>query len=253
MEQRYLVSLDAKYSIQDEIVSIYLREIYYRETNMSLSKNFKRRIKLTILIGLIFIFISLIVIIGIDQYVTRSVKSKVFYSLENIPFNNVGLLLGTAKMLSNRHSNLYYKYRIEAAVKLFKAGKIRFILVSGDNSTRRYNEPTTIKKDLEFKGISADKIYLDYAGFRTLDSVVRSKQIFGQNSITIISQQFHNERAIFIAERKGINAIGFNAEDVNTYYGFKTKLREKFARVKMVIDLVFNKQPKFLGNKIEIK
>jgi len=97
------------------------------------------------------------------------------------------------------------------------------------------------------------KINLDYAGFRTLDSVVHCKEIFGQPSITVISQPFHNERAIFIAGYKNIQAIGYNARDVNAHYGFKTRLREKFARVKMILDLVFGKSPKYLGEKVEIK
>jgi SanA protein len=110
-----------------------------------------------------------------------------------------------------------------------------------------------LKKDLIKRGIPASKIFLDYAGFRTLDSVVRCREIFGQHAVTIISQPFHNERAVFIARNKGIKAIGFNARDVNKYYGFKTQAREKLARGKMVLDLIFNKQPRFLGEKIIIQ
>ncbi len=209
----------------------------------------KKILKIGILIGIL----SLIGIFVVDRLVEKSTSDKVFNSTKEIPYNKVGLFLGTGKILSNGRINLYYKYRIEAAVKLFKAGKVDFILVSGDNSTKVYDEPSTIKEDLIKKGIPSNKIYLDYAGFRTLDSVVRSKEIFGQRSITIISQQFHNERAVYIAKRKDINAVGFNAKDVNVHYGFKTKLRERFARVKMVLDLIFGKKPKFLGKKIEIK
>lgn len=203
-------------------------------------------------IGVLIGILSLIGIFGADRLVEKSASDKVFNSTKEIPHNKVGLFLGTGKVLSNGRINLYYKYRIDAAVKLFKAGKIDFILVSGDNSTKDYDEPSTIKEDLIKKGIPSSKIYLDYAGFRTLDSVVRCKEIFGQNSITIISQQFHNERAIYIAKRKDIEAVGFNAKDVNVHYGFKTRLRERFARVKMVLDLIFGKKPKFLGEKIEI-
>jgi len=209
----------------------------------------KRIFKIGVLIGIF----SLIGIFGADRLVEKSASDKVFNSTKKIPHNKVGLFLGTGKILSNGRINLYYKYRIEAAVKLYKAGKVDFILVSGDNSTKDYDEPSTIKEDLVKKGIPSNRIYLDYAGFRTLDSVVRCKEIFGQNSITIISQQFHNERAIYIAKRKNIDAVGFNAKDVNVHYGFKTRLRERFARVKMVLDLIFGKKPKFLGDKIEIK
>ncbi len=209
----------------------------------------KRILKIGVLIGIL----SLIGIFGANRLVEKSASDKVFNSTKEIPHNKVGLFLGTGKILSNGRINLYYKYRIEAAVELFKAGKVDFILVSGDNSKKDYDEPSTIKEDLINKGIPSNKIYLDYAGFRTLDSVVRCKEIFGQNSITVISQQFHNERAIYIANRKDINAIGFNAKDVNVNYGFKTRLRERFARVKMVLDLIIGKKPKFLGEKIEIK
>jgi SanA protein len=109
----------------------------------------------------------------------------------------VGLVLGTSQYLKNGYLNWYFKYRIEATVELYKKGKIDFILVSGDNSHKNYDEPTAFKNELIKRGIPADQIYLDYAGFRTLDSVVRAKEIFGQTSITIISQKFHNERAIY--------------------------------------------------------
>lgn len=189
----------------------------------------------------------------INFIVENSARKKVFSSVEEISHNKVGLLLGTSKYVSSGRVNLYYKYRIDAAVALFKAGKIDYILVSGDNSSYSYDEPTTFKKDLEARGIPSNKIYLDYAGFRTLDSVVRSKKVFGQSSITVISQEFHNERALFLAKRKGVKAIGFNAKDVSANYGVKTQTREKFARVKMVLDLIVGVQPKFLGEAIEIK
>lgn len=188
-----------------------------------------------------------------NSLVQRKTKDSLFDSTESIPKNRVGLLLGTSKYLVDGGINQYYKYRIEAAVKLYNAGKIDFILISGDNATRQYNEPMTMRKDLIANGIPVEKIYLDYAGFRTFDSVVRSKEIFGLDSLTVISQPFHNERAIYIARSKGIYAIGFNAQEVNVYSGFKTQVREKLARVKMQLDILFGNEPKYLGKKIEIK
>jgi len=198
----------------------------------------------------------LLIIIGIiscNLYVEFSTRDKTFNNTTDIPENKVGLLLGTSKYLSNGRINLYYQYRINAAVQLYQSGKITYILVSGDNGSKYYDEPTVFKEDLVAAGIPEDKIFLDYAGFRTLDSVVRSKEIFQQESITIISQQFHNERAIAIADAKGINAVGFNAKDVSGRYGFKVRVRETLARVAMCIDLVFGTQPKFLGEKITIQ
>jgi len=192
-------------------------------------------------------------IITCNVYVELTAKGKTFNNTTEIPANNVGLLLGTGKYLTNGNINLFYKYRINAAVQLYKAGKVKYILVSGDNGSESYDEPTTFKEDLIAAGIPESKIVLDYAGFRTLDSVIRSKEIFQQENITIISQQFHNERAIAIANAKGIKAVGYNAKNVGGRNGFKVKVREMLARVAMCLDLIIGKQPKFLGKKITIK
>ena len=149
--------------------------------------------------------------------------------------------------------NQYFKYRIDAAEILFKAGKIERIVVSGDNSKKNYNEPEDMKNELIKRGISEDKIILDYAGFRTFDSIYRLKNIFGQNTFTIISQEFHNQRALYIANSLRLSAVGYNAKEVDAYNGFLTKLREKFARTKLILDLSINKKPKFLGEKVIIK
>ncbi|WP_339609074.1 ElyC/SanA/YdcF family protein [uncultured Planktosalinus sp.] len=188
-----------------------------------------------------------------DVIISAYSKDKTFDDSALIPKNKVGIVLGTSKYQKGGTINLYYQYRIDAVIELFHSGKIDFILISGDNKHQSYNEPQTIKNDLVKKGIPENKIYLDYAGFRTLDSMVRAKEIFGQESITVVSQQFHNERAVYIAEKRGVKAIGYNAKDVNLRTGFKVKLREYFARVKVFSDLLISKQPHFLGEQIEIK
>ena len=210
---------------------------------------------ITKLLALLFalLVLLLIAIIVLDFLVSVSAQGKTFDSIDELPSNQVGLLLGTSKNVRKGEINLYYQYRIDAAVELFNAGKVTHILVSGDNATLSYNEPVVIQKDLLARGVPEEKIVLDYAGFRTLDSIVRSNQVFGLSRITIITQKFHNERAIYIANRYGIDAIGFNARDVNINYGLKTQIREKFARVRMLIDLIFGVQPKFLGDLITIQ
>lgn len=212
-------------------------------------KHIKRIAKL----GFLFSLLAISSILVADKLVENTAKTKLFNSTNTISHNKVGLFLGTGKYLKSGRVNLYYQYRIEAAVELYRAKKIDFILVSGDNSSEDYDEPSTIQEDLIKSGIPENRIFLDYAGFRTLDSVVRCKEIFGQSSITVISQQFHNERAIYLAQHKNIEALGFNAKDVDVNYGFRTQLRERFARVKMILDLLFGMQPKFLGEAIEIK
>lgn len=188
-----------------------------------------------------------------NRIIKKNASSKLYTEVNEIPENDTGLLLGTSPKLKNGNNNLYFDYRILAAVKLYKAGKIKYILISGDNRKKDYNEPEEMKKALMQKGVPEKVIYLDYAGFRTLDSVVRAKEVFGLNRFTIISQRFHNERAVYLAEKNGINAIGYNAKDVEAYAGLKTNIRELFARVKMFIDLAIGKQPRFLGEKVIIE
>lgn len=195
-----------------------------------------------------------VVLILFSNYkIENGTKNLTFNSVDSIPSNKVGVVLGTSKYLNNGYVNLYYKYRLQSAYKLYSNNKIEFVLISGDNSTKEYDEPSTFKNDLIALGIPENKIYLDYAGFRTLDSMVRAKEIFGLNKFTVISQKFHNQRAIYLANNYNVQAIGYNAKNVSKRYGFKTNLREKLARVKVFIDVLFNIQPKFLGDKIEIK
>lgn len=187
-----------------------------------------------------------------NNSIKKSVQNKVFSDLNLIQKNKVGLVLGTSKYLKNGTVNLYFKYRIDATVALYKNNKIECILISGDNSKEDYDEPTDFKNELISKGIPENKIFLDYAGFRTLDSVVRAKLVFGLNNFTLISQQFHNERALYLARKNGINAIAYNAKDVPNKYGIKVKIREYFARTKVFIDILFKVKPKFIGPKIKI-
>jgi SanA protein len=200
---------------------------------------------------------TIILVLGligsIEIMVKLDTRLEIYTSVDQIPANKVGLLLGTSKYLTSGQPNLFYRYRIDAAVELFNAGKIEFILISGDNASRYYNEPETIRRDLIKKGVPSNRIFLDYAGFRTLDSIVRAREIFGQERITIISQKFHDERALFISNRRRVQAVAFTAKEVEIKSGLKTFFRERFARIKMVSDLLLNKEPKFLGEKIEIK
>lgn len=188
-----------------------------------------------------------------NYLVVQSAENKTFTSVEEIPYNRVGVVLGTSKYRRGHAPNLYFDYRIEAAVELYRAGKIDFIIVSGDNRFVDYNEPQQMMDDLIASGVPKEKIFLDYAGFRTLDSVIRAHKVFGQRKYTIISQKFHNERAIFIANKHGLDVIGYNAKDVTKSYGFKTNTREKMARVKVILDIIFGIQPKFLGEQIAVE
>lgn len=197
--------------------------------------------------------LAITAILFLNQYVVWKTKNLTFDSSTDITTKKVALVLGTSKYVGNGTTNLFYKYRIDAAVKLYTEGKIKFILISGDNGTRRYNEPKTIKADLIARGIPEEVIFLDYAGFRTLDSIVRCKKVFGETDIIVISQKFHNERAIYLAQSYDMTAIGYNATDITGRYGIRTHIREYAARVKMFIDIWVGKEPKFLGEKITIE
>ncbi|TND08338.1 MAG: hypothetical protein FD123_2369 [Bacteroidetes bacterium] len=187
------------------------------------------------------------------RWVMNKAEGKIFSNADSIPARATGLLLGTNKKLENDSANPYFSYRIEAAAALFHAGKIRHIIVSGDNHTKGYDEATDMRDALVVLGVPDSCITMGFAGFRTLDSVVRCRKVFGQNSVTIISQQFHNERALFIAAYYRMDALAFNAKDVGRNFGWRTQVREYFARVAAVFDLyVFHTAPKFLGEKINV-
>ena len=181
-------------------------------------------------------------------------QGKVYDSIEEVPERKIGLVLGCSKYLSNGRKNLYFQQRIEAAKELYFSDKVKFLLVSGDNSTKYYDEPTTMKKDLIALGVPGNKIYCDYAGLSTLDSVVRTKEVFKENQFIVISQGFHVRRAIYLGLAHDIDLIGYAPQGVSGLGSLKTELRECLARGKALLDVKFlNRQPKFLGEPVIIK
>ncbi|MES2514234.1 MAG: ElyC/SanA/YdcF family protein [Bacteroidota bacterium] len=188
-----------------------------------------------------------------NYWINSSTEKQIYADLHTVPPRKVGLVLGASKKSVRGTANMYFTYRILAAYELFKAKKVQYLLVSGDNHIKGYDEPSDMRDALMALGVPDSCIVLDYAGFRTLDSVVRCNEVFGEDSITIISQEFHNQRALFIANKNSINAIAFNAKEVNKNYSFKTRIREYFARVKCVLDIyILSTSPKFLGKQIKI-
>ncbi|MGE5399547.1 MAG: vancomycin high temperature exclusion protein [Ignavibacteriales bacterium] len=183
--------------------------------------------------GMLLLLISL-VIFFCNNKINSEAGRFVYDDLNSIPANKAGLLLGTGKYLKPRVVNLYFAYRIKAAVELYKAGKIKVIIVSGN----KYNkEPKNMRADLIKNGVPEEVIFSDDEGYRTYDSVVRCSEVFGYQSFTVISQDWHNKRAVFIARKLGLNAIGYNAEDVKGFMGLETDIRELFSRVKVFMDL----------------
>ena len=190
--------------------------------------------------------VLLLFLIAADMYVGASSRNRLYHRIEDVPHRRAALVLGCGKYTQGR-PNLYYTYRIHAAVELWQAGKIDCVVVSGDNSRKDYDEPSAMKADLAEKGVPAEYITLDYAGFRTLDSVIRAKQVFGLDDYVIVSQPFHCRRAIYLARRQGQSVIGYCAQDVAGASGAKVRLREVLARTKAVADTLLAKPPKFLG------
>lgn len=210
-----------------------------------------RRFKRFSLYTLSLILLILFVLLGSDFWVKQGARGRLYDEVEAVPEGyTVGLVLGTSPKTREGQANLFFRHRIEAAAELFRAGKVQHFILSGDNRTIYYDEPNEMKAALIAAGIPASAITLDYAGFRTLDSIMRLESVFDQKKVLVVSQLFHNERALFIAQAKGIEAIAYNARAVSVSYAPKTYLREYLARVLAIMDLyILGTEPKFNGPK----
>ena len=212
------------------------------------------RYRKVLLVAAMGLGLALLTVLYCNWRVQHDTSPYTFRNTGQVPHNRVGLVLGTSNRLRDGSPNPFFAHRIAAAVDLFRQRKVDYLVVSGDNSQKYYNEPEMMKTALVREGVPVSRIYMDYAGLRTLDSVVRCRKIFGQSRFTIISQAFHNQRALFIAQHYGLDAVGFSAKDVAGRNGIKVYLREMLARVKVFLDLyLLNKQPKYLGEQVEIR
>lgn len=206
-----------------------------------------------IIICIVIITLPLLIVGGCYLIVELYANGRVYDNVKDIPHHRVGLVLGTNPKVVSGNTNYYFKYRMDAAAQLYKAGKVDYLLVSGDNHIKAYDEPSAMRDALVERGVPESRIVLDYAGFRTLDSIVRAREVFCQESFTVISQPFHNKRSVFIGTLNGIDVVGYNAPDVvRRKAWYKQMLREALSRVNMFIDHITGKQPHFLGEKIEI-
>lgn len=196
------------------------------------------------------LLVALVAVWWCDRRVTRMAAPFVYDSVEAVPGLDMAVVLGTSDRVRGGLPNRYFTHRIDAAVALYEACKVHHFILSGDNRHASYNEPMAMRRALLAAGVDSSHVTLDFAGFRTLDSMVRAKEVFGQQRFVVVSQRFHTERAVFIARSRGIEAIGYNAEDVSASYGFRTLLREKLARVKVHLDLLFGVDPHFLGDPV---
>jgi SanA protein len=204
---------------------------------------------------LFFVFLfAFLFFFGSNIWVVTSTENRVFHNSDQLPDHRVALVLGTSHKLAGGRPNPFFEKRMDTAADLFKAGKIDQFLLSGDNRTKFYNEPYEMRKALVARGVPVTAITLDFAGLRTLDSVVRSKEIFGQNQLTIITQPFHSYRALFISNFYDIDAVAMVTEEPDVESSVRVRIREYFARTKAVLDLyVLRTAPRFLGDKEPLK
>lgn len=201
-------------------------------------------------IGWISFFVFLLIVVITNLWVVKSTQDQVFLDYQQLPDSGVALVLGTSHRMADGSPNPFFHNRMLTASGLYKEGKIKVFILSGDNRTRYYNEPLEMQKALMKLGVPQNSITLDYAGLRTLDSIVRCKEIFGQNNIIIITQPFHSYRAIFISNFYELNAVAVVANEPEQEKAFRVHVREYFARTKAILDLyVLRTAPRHLGNR----
>lgn len=179
----------------------------------------------------------LVVILACNTWVVKMAEPYTYFSIDSLPARNAALVLGTSKGLPGGGDNLYFKYRMEATARLFKAGKVKYLILSGNNDSQYYNEPKDMQDALLALGVPPDVMILDFSGKRTFDSILRTKLLFKEDKITIVSQNFHTARALYIAQHEGLDAIAFAAQDVPEEYSYYTLVREYLARLKAILDV----------------
>ncbi len=213
---------------------------------MKLSRLFSNRKRLYILGGILLA--GLVFVSWSNWHIVQSNRTSLYSDVDTIPARDVGVVFGAIPKLRDGRDNLHFTNRIDAAMTLYQSGKVRHLIVSGDNHIAGYDEPTAMREALIARGVPADVITCDYACFRTLDTVVRAQAVFEAGPCILITQRYHNTRALEIARARGVDAIGFCAADVPRYLSLKTRLREVLARTWTILDLyVWNRQPHFLG------
>jgi len=199
---------------------------------------------------LCLVIIGLVAVLSVNYYVTSSTKKYINYSLKKFPKNDVGIIFGAG--INGDQPSKYLKDRLDAGISLYKAKRINKILLSGDNGRDEYDELTVMKNYCFRNGVDTTKIFVDYAGFDTYSTMYRAKHIFKIKKATLISQEYHLNRAIYIGQKLGIKSVGYSANN-GEYHGYKyVCFREYLSRFKSFFDVLRNREPRFLGNPIDI-
>lgn len=187
-----------------------------------------------------------------DLWIDHAAAPYATDRIDAVPRADVALVLGTAPFVAEQRRNLFFEYRLDAAAQLIKTGKVKYVLVSGDNRSGDYDEPTAMRDGLIARGVPAVAIYRDFAGVRTLDSVLRARDIFAQSRYVVVSQRFHNHRAVWLARRHGIEAFGFDARDVPIQAAPLVYLRQYLSAGRAIYDVLAGSTPNHGGPRIEI-
>ncbi len=212
---------------------------------------FSRRV---LLLGVILAICAAAALAFANWWVLRASEGHIVERVKDLRPHDVGLVLGTSPTLRSGSDNPFFVARMDAAAKLFREGKVRHLLVSGDNGQKDYDEPSAMRDALVARGVPADAVTLDYAGFRTLDSVERARIVFGLKEAVIITDDFHLPRSLFLAKAKGLKAVGFRPKPVPWRWSKKTRTREIASRVAAVLDIyLLHTKPRFSGPREEIR
>jgi SanA protein len=200
------------------------------------------------------VLVACVVVAGINWWMIKETRGAIAIRSSALHQNSVAIVLGTAPTIGGgRWRNPFFEGRMDAAVELFRDGKVAHLLVSGDNSRKTYDEPSAMRDALIARGVPESAITLDYAGFRTLDTMARARAVFGQRRVTVITDDFHLPRSLFLARAHGLDAVGYSARPVPWTWSKKTRCREVVSRVKAWLDVyVLKTNPKFYGPPVHI-
>ncbi|WP_353250170.1 ElyC/SanA/YdcF family protein [Salinisphaera sp. T31B1] len=206
------------------------------------------RVAAVMRVGLTVVGCLLIASMAANAWVVSATRGLIYDDISRLGVHDVGVVLGTSPYTRYGNQNLLFTHRMMAAAELYAAGRVRHLLVSGSNPDRTYNEPRKMYQALRRLGVPDAAITLDFAGFRTLDSIVRANRIFGLESYIVVSQRYHDYRALFIADHYGIDAVAYIRPEEDRRQPLRTEAREYLARVKAVVDLfLLSTRPRFLG------
>ncbi|WP_353176774.1 ElyC/SanA/YdcF family protein [Salinisphaera sp. T5B8] len=190
----------------------------------------------------------LLLITAANAWVVSATRELIVDDMGRLGVHDVGVVLGTSPFTRYGNRNLLFTHRMMAAAELYAAGHVRHLLLSGANPDRTYNEPRKMYQALRRLGVPDHALTFDFAGFRTLDSVVRAQRVFGLDRFVIISQRYHDYRALFIARYNGAEAVAYIRPQEDRRQPLRAETREYLARFKAVIDLfLLSKGPRFLG------